>query len=282
MNFFKLRECPFSLTCEEQFFFESTVHKEALANMQYTVQQGKGMVMVTGQVGTGKTFVGNMLCSRLGPDTITATLKNPPQSSKQLLRAIASRIGMSDQPRIDRLSLLEALESHLVALHKRKVPVALLIDDAQNLSNSALQEINMLWNWEYECKRLVQIVLIGQPEFRERIQAARWEPLRQRIVLSYQLKPLSAHDTAAYISHRLQVAADEGCTVAFTPGAIADIFAATNGRPRLINVYCDNALLVAYAKGVYCVDQSIVAQVLQEMACWGASSFDQPTAISAA
>jgi general secretion pathway protein A len=274
-SFFGLREFPFSLTCEEKFFFESPMHKEALANMMYTVQQGKGMVLVTGEVGTGKTFVGNVLRNRLGPECITVTLKNPPQSGKQLLKAFASRIGVGLEQKCDKLDILEALEQHLIALQKRGTRVALILDETQNLLNGTLEEISMLWNWEKDGRKLVQIILIGQPELRDRLQEARWEPLRQRIVLSYHLQPLSAPDTAAYISHRLQIAADANCSVAFTPAAIAEIYAVTNGRPRLINVFCDNALLVAYAKGVRCIDPAIVAEVLRDMACWGASASDQ-------
>jgi general secretion pathway protein A len=268
LKFFKLKEFPFSITCDEKYFFESAAHAEALANMLYTVQQRKGMVLITGEVGAGKTFLGNMLGSRLGLGCLTVLMSNPPQSAKQLLRALAVRAGMNVKLSADKQSLIEDLEQHLIRLQNRGRLVALILDEAQDLSDAPLEELRLLWNWEYSGQRLIQMVMIGQPELRRKLLEPRWEPLRQRIVLSYHLGPLSADDTAAYIRHRLKVAAEDGSPAEFTPDATADIYAATNGIPRLINVLCDNALLVGYAKGVYCIDRSIVIEVVRDMTCW--------------
>ena len=268
LDFYKLREFPFALTCDERFFFESSVHREALANMIYTVQQRKGMVLVTGEVGAGKTFVGNMLGSRLGIGCTTVVMQNPPQSGKQLLRAIATRMGVKAPASADKMILVEHLEQHLIRMHRRGRLVALILDECQDLSAASLEEVRLLWNWEQEGRRLVQIVLIAQPELREKLQEPKWEPLRQRIVLSYHLAPLSADDTVAYISHRIHVAADDGCLAQFAAEAKADIYAATNGIPRLINILCDNALLVGYAKGEQVIDRPIVGEVLRDMTCW--------------
>ena len=153
-------------------------------------------------------------------------------------------------------------------MHHRGRLVALILDEAQDLPKASLEEIRLLWNWEENGQRLVQIVLVGQPELRDRLHEPRWEPLRQRIVLSYHLGHLSAEDTAAYVDHRIRVAAAEGCEARFTEGAKSDIYAATNGIPRLINVLCDNALLAGYAKGTHELDRSIIAEVLREMTCW--------------
>ena len=269
LGYYKLKEFPFSITCDERFFYESSIHTEALANMMYTVQQRKGMVLITGEVGAGKTFVSNMLGSRLGPSCVIVAMRNPPQSPKQLLAALARRVGMNLRRGADKLLLVEELEQQMVRLYQRGRLVALIIDECQDLPQSALEEIRLLWNWEYNGHRLVQIILTGQPELRDRIQEARWEPLRQRIVLSYHLGQLTRDDTAGYIRHRLRVAADEGCLARFTDDAITDIFEATRGIPRLINVLCDNALLVGYARGVHTIDRQIVAEVLRDMTCWG-------------
>lgn len=269
LKFHRLREYPFSITCDERYFYESSVHAEALANMMYTIQQRKGMVLITGDVGSGKTFVGNVLGSRLGLGCLTLVLSNPPQSGKQLIRALASRTGMKVRNSADKLSLTEDLEEHLTRLHKRGRLVALFLDEAQDLSNASLEELRLLWNWEDQGERLIQIVLSGLPELRSRLLEPKWEPLRQRVVLSYHLGPLARLDTIAYVRHRLRVAADDGCLAEFSDDAMADIYAATNGIPRLINILCDNALLVGYARGSHRVDKAIINEVLRDMTCWG-------------
>ena len=276
LTFYKLREFPFAITCDERFFYESAVHAEALANMMYAVQQRKGMVLITGEVGAGKTFLGNMLGARLGAGCLTVQMANPPQSSKQLIRAVAVRMGINVRASTDKLGLVEQLEQHLIRMQARGRVAALILDESQDLNAACLEEIRLLWNWEHQGQRLVQIVLIGQPELRQRLQEPAWEPLRQRIVLSYHLGPLSSEDTASYIRHRLQVAADDGCEAAFTPEALGDIYAATDGIPRLVNILCDNALLVGYAKSTHTVGRHIVSEVLRDMTCWGLRTSDAP------
>ncbi len=281
LDFYKLKEFPFSITCDGRFFYESTIHAEALANMIYTVQQRKGMVLVTGQVGTGKTFVGNMLGPRLGRGCLTVLMKNPPRSAKQLICAVATRVGMNVHVSADKLSLVEDLEQHLVRMHNRGRLVALVLDEAQDLPPAVLEEIRFLWNWEHDGQKVVQIVLIGQPELRKRLLEAKCEALRQRVVLSYDIGHLPAEDTGAYIDHRITVAADDGCLAEFTCGAKADIHAATDGIPRLINILCDNALLVGYARGVHIIEGSMVSQVLADMTCWGLRDPNQSGASTA-
>ena len=269
LNFYNLKEFPFAITCDDRFFYESAVHAEALANMMYTVQQRKGMVLVTGEVGAGKTFVGNMLGSRLGVGCQTVFIGNPPQSSKQLLGTLARRMGMNLRASADKASLVEELERYLARQIARGRLVALIIDEAQDLSATGLEELRLLWNWEQGGQRLIQIVLIGQPELRQRLLEPKWEALRQRIVLSYHLQHLSPADTPSYIAHRLRVAGGGECSAQFSASAITEIHAATDGIPRLINVLCDNALLVGYAKEAHCIDNPIIAEVVRDMTCWG-------------
>ena len=269
LDFYNLREFPFAITCDDRFFYESTVHAEALANMMYTVQQRKGMVLITGEVGAGKTFIGNMLGSRLGIGCQTVMISNPPQSGKQLVGALSRRIGLNVRASADKVSLLEELERHLAGLNGRGRLVALILDEAQDLSPASLEELRLLWNWEQGGRRLIQIVLIGQPELRQRLLEPKWEALRQRIVLSYHLRHLAPTDTPAYVAHRLRVAGGDRCSAQFTPSATADIHAATDGIPRLINILCDNALLVGYAKEVHCIDSPIITEVVRDMTCWG-------------
>jgi len=275
LDFYKFREFPFAISCDARLFYESAVHTEALANMLYTVQQRKGMVLVTGDVGAGKTFVGNMLASRLGPGCLSIVMRNPPTSGKQLLRAVATGVGMSVRSSADKLMLIEELEQYLTRLNTRGRLVALILDESQDLPAASLEEIRLLWNWEQNGQRLVQIVLMGQPELRHRLQEPKWEPLRQRIVLSYHLRHLAEDDTAAYIDHRIGVVAADGCRVEFTTEAKGDIYAATDGTPRLINILCDNALLVGYTRETQRIDRSIIAGVLQQMTCWGLRVSDE-------
>jgi general secretion pathway protein A len=276
LEFYKLKEFPFSITCDERFFYESPIHAEALANMMYTVQQRKGMVLVTGEVGAGKTFLSNMLGTRLGPGCSTIQMKNPPQSAKQLIKAVARQLGLRIRQSADKLSLIDTLEEHLVRLHSRGRLVALILDEAQDLPPASLEELRLLWNWERDGQRLVQIVVVGQPELRDKLQEPRWEPLKQRIVLSYHLGHLSGEDTGQYIAHRLGVAGASNGSAQFTPAAQAAVHAATNGIPRLINVLCDNALLVGYARGAHYIDRHIIGEVLRDMTCWNLQVSEQP------
>jgi general secretion pathway protein A len=269
LSFYNLREFPFSMGCDERFFYESSMHAEALANMLYTFQHRKGMVLISGEVGAGKTLIGNMLVSRLGTGCQAVVLYHPPRSDKQLLRAMAAGLGIGLPQNVDGLGLIEELHQYFIRMYNRGRLIALIVDECQELNARSLEEVRLLWNLEQDGQKLIQILLIGQPELRERIQQPRWESLRQRIILSYHLGTLSSLDTANYVRHRLNVACGNGHPGAeFTPQAVAEIYAASNGIPRLINVLCDNALLVGYAKGVHQIDSDIITDVLRDMTCW--------------
>jgi general secretion pathway protein A len=277
LKFFSLQEYPFSIGCEDRFFYESDIHAEALANMEYTVQQRKGMVLITGEVGAGKTFLANMLAARLGPSCLVVDVPHPADSAKQLLRSVAEGVGIETSGETDKLSLVRQLKDRLDQLHRRGRIVAVILDEVQDLPNSAMEEIRLMWNWERNGQRLLQFVLVGQPELRDRLQEPRWESLQQRIVLSYHLGRLGLRDTAKYILHRRKVAASNGCPLQFTVRAIEQIYAATRGIPRLINILCDNALLTAYARSTYKINSDIISTVLRDMTCWAlnASAADQ-------
>jgi general secretion pathway protein A len=281
LQFYQFKEYPFVIGCDPRFFYESAIHAEALANMLYTIQQKKGMVLVTGEVGAGKTFVGNILANRLGASCLAVIVQNPPQSGKQLVQALARGLGLSVRQGTDKFRLVEQVEENLRRLHARGRLVAMIIDESQDLSGASLEELRLIWNWEEQGQRLVQIVLLGQPEMRQRLMEPQWESLRQRIILSYHLGHLSAADTAAYIAHRLKVAgSQDGTSAYFAPEAVSAIFDATGGIPRLINILCDNALLVGYAKGSYGIYPTMIAEVLRDMTCWGLHVDDSPVPVA--
>ena len=275
LDFYKLREFPFAISCDERFFYASAGHSEALANMMYTIAQRKGMVLVSGEVGAGKTFVSNLLVSRLGPSCQCVLLQSPPANGKQLLRAVCNRAGLALSAAADKLRVTDELEQHLLRLHSRGRLLALLLDEAQDLTAAVLEELRLLWNWECQGQRLIQIVLLGQPELRHKLLMPRWEPLRQRIVLSYHLQRLQAGDVAPYIAHRLAVASPEGPAVSFTDEAADDVYAAACGIPRSVNVLCDAALLVGYTREARVIGRQIIAEVLKEMMCWGVGQTPQ-------
>jgi len=286
LDFFKLREFPFSIACDEKFFFESEIHAEALSNMLYAVSQRKGMVLISGQVGAGKTFLGAMLASRLGLSALIVPIRHPPGSAKQLLRAMAGGLGLKLDEGLDIMAIADAVQQALEQRHRRGQLVAVLIDEIQDLPDEALEEVRLIWNWELEGQRLAQIILVGQPEIRKRLLQPRWESLRQRIVLSYHLGRLTPVETEQYIAHRIRVAADgadrpaEAAVVEalprFLPDALVEIHKATRGTPRLINSLCDNALLTAYAQNRRDIDAEIIRSVLESMTFWAAQPEPEP------
>ncbi len=268
LKFFNLKEFPFAVGADPRFFYESGIHAEALANMQYVVEQRKGMVVITGEVGAGKTFLSNILAGRLERVAQVVMVTHPPDSAKQLLRAVAEGLDIKTTRIDDKLDLVAQLEKSLERLYRRGKLVAALFDEAQDMPDEALEQIRLLWNMERDAHRLIQVVLVGQPQLRDRLRLEKWESLRQRVVLSYHLGRLSPQETARYILHRRQVASQNGCLLRFTPQALERIHQATRGIPRLVNIICDNCLLIAYAKNAFTINDAVVCEVLRDMTCW--------------
>lgn len=247
-SYFGFREKPFTITPNPHFIFLSKNHKEAFAHLLYGIDNHAGFIELTGEVGTGKTTVLRTLLNQLDNENYrTALIFNPSLSALELLQNINHEYGI---PSDDQLNsrLLDSLNRFLLRENADGRTVVLVIDEAQNLEPQVLEQIRLISNLETERDKLIQIVLVGQPELREKLRRSELRQLSQRIMVRYHLCPMDYDDTVEYIEHRIEVAAGRRLDI-FTPGAVKQIFRYSGGLPRLINVVCDRVLLVAYTKG---------------------------------
>ena len=247
LKFYDLAAPPFSITPDPRFLYLSRQHQEAQDHMLYGIRERKGFIQITGEVGTGKTTLCRAVLEQVGESAATALILNPVMSAIQLLRSIVRELGLDDRGN-DRLRLAQRLNDFLLAQARAERDVVLFIDEAQDLSEELLEEVRLLSNLETDDRKLVQIVLIGQPELRERLERAALRQLKQRILVRCHLGPLDRRETEAYILHRLAVAGARG-RPSFTPAAIRAIHTRSRGVPRLINAICDLTLLAGYTEG---------------------------------
>jgi len=260
---FQLRERPFALSPDPDYLYPSRVHQEALSYLRYGIEGHAGFVVITGEIGSGKTTMLQSLLGRLDQGTSVARIVNTLLDPRELLEAIMLDFGM-DPTGMSKPVLLHRLGGFLVQQRQAGRLTLLVVDEAQNLSLPALEEIRMLSNLETEKSKLLQIVLIGQPELRETLSQPRLEQLRQRITVSYHLPPLDADETANYINHRLKRAA-AGAPMQL-PRVVTDVIhGRSRGIPRLINVIADAALLLAYGMDRRDIDAAIVQEAIQEL-----------------
>ncbi len=245
LNFFNLDELPFNLTPDPKFFFKSKGHQEAVEHLEFGIHQRQGFVVITGEVGTGKTTVCRALLSRLDAEKVkTALILNPMLSPLELLQAINEDLGLEYEDN-SRKRLTKILNEYLIEQFKKGCNVVVIIDEAQNLSDEALEQIRLLSNLETSKDKLIQIILLGQPELAKTFSRSAMAPLAQRIAVRYHLGPLDFAQSWQYIAHRMQVA---GCyEPVFTKKALKRVFRYSGGIPRKINLLCDKALLCAYA-----------------------------------
>jgi len=245
-DFYGFREAPFNITPDPRFLFFSDRHREAYNHILFGLRERKGFIQVTGEVGAGKTTVCRALLEELGPQYRTALILNPFLTGDQLLRSILIELGL--EPSDDRVVALQRLNQYLLDQLAEGNDVVLLIDEAQDLSNDLLEQIRLLSNLETDQRKLLQIVLLGQPELREKLDDPRLRQLRQRITVRYHLAPLSRQEMDQYIQHRLQVVGANG-RPSFTRWALGGIYRYSGGVPRLVNAVCDKALLCGYVEG---------------------------------
>jgi putative secretion ATPase (PEP-CTERM system associated) len=266
-KYFQLRERPFALSPDPEYLYPSKVHQEALSYLRYGIEGHAGFVAITGEIGSGKTTMLQSLLGRLDRNTTVARIVNTMLDPRELLDAIMLDFGM-DPTGIGKPVLLHRLAEFLVAQRQAGRLTLLVIDEAQNLSLPALEEIRMLSNLETEKSKLLQIIMIGQPELREKLALPQLQQLRQRITVSYHLTPLDADETANYVNHRLRRAA-LGPAVEFPRDVTDLIHQRSRGVPRIINVIADATLLFAYGVDRRNIDTSITQEALAELDATG-------------
>lgn len=263
-SYFHLERMPFENTADPAFFFGTQEHEEALAALLYGVTQRRGLMVVTGPPGAGKTLLAHLAMERLHPQTRTALLLHAPDSGHDLMTSLCRELGIRYRASHPTGELVERLRAYLrEQLHEGKT-VAAIVDEAQHLDVATFEYLRMLGQFEHENTRLLQIVLVGQPDLLARLSEPALQPVRQSVACSAQLRPLTCEQTHAYIVHRLTLAGAPRAEL-FTSDALDQIYVRSEGLARLINQIADNALLAAYSAGVQTVDRDIVDACMREM-----------------
>lgn len=263
-SFYKLRDKPFQLSPDPRFFFGSRSHKRAMAYLRYGVNQGEGFIVVTGDIGTGKTTLMRALFADLARENVVAAqLVTTQLEADDMLRMVAASFGLAHEG-VSKAALLKNLEVFLTARAREGKRVLLVVDEAQNIPPRSLEELRMLSNFQAGEKALLQSFLLGQEEFRHVLQSDGLEQLRQRVIAAYHLNPLDADETRAYIEHRLRMAGWTG-DPAFSEGAYTAIHETTGGIPRRINTFCDRLLLYGFLEEIHTLDEKAVVAVADEL-----------------
>lgn len=266
-RFYRLRERPFALTPDPDYLYPSRVHQEALNYLRYGIESHAGFIVITGAIGSGKTTLLQTLLRGLDNRTTVARLMNTLLDPRELVESAMIDFGL-DPAGQSKPAMLKRLGEFLVNERSAGRLVLLVIDEAQNLSLPALEEIRMLSNLETEKSKLLQIVLIGQPDLRDKLDRPELEQLRQRITVSYHLEPLDADESARYINHRLARAAI-GTPMEFSRPVTDRIHARSNGVPRLINVIADAALVFGYGEERSEIDEALIDEVIADLDATG-------------
>ncbi len=263
-NFYGLKRNPFSLNPDPDLFFMSSSHEEALSRLLYAVKERKGFVVITGEVGAGKTTVVRRFISQLSNDTEVIMIFNTFLSPKQLIETILLDLGITYKSSESKAAMIRKIYDYLLLQQEKGRTVVLIIDEAQNLSPQVLEEIRMLSNLETGSEKLLQIVLVGQPELRDTLNRRDMFQLKQRLFFSYHIKPLSLTDSLSYMAHRIRRVYGNPYEV-FTPEAMELIVKSALGIPRIINLISDNCLISGFAKGEKPVSVSTVQETLTDL-----------------
>lgn len=264
LQHFGFAEAPFSIAPDPHFLYLSQRHQEALAHLLYGVSGAGGFVLLTGEVGSGKTTICRCLLQQIPPNCDVAYIFNPKLTVAELLSSICAEIGIAYPAANTSIKVfIDLINAHLLAAHARGRHTVLIIDEAQNLSTDVLEQMRLLTNLETNQHKLLQIILIGQPELATLLERQELRQLSQRIVARYHLDPLTKPEVVAYVRHRLEVA---GGKSQFIPEQLLGrLYRLSGGVPRLINVLCDRALLGAYVQGKERIDKATLEQAAREV-----------------
>jgi general secretion pathway protein A len=263
LDYYGLTEPPFDITPNPRFLFYSPKHREAFNHVLYGIRERKGFVQLTGEVGAGKTTLCRAILEQLDCHYATALILNPVMNPEELVKAIAMEFGLAVGG-LDRLDTLSLINHFLLHQAEQGRDSVLIIDEAQDLTDDLLEQVRLLSNFETEDRKLLQIVLMGQPELRDRLNNPRMRQLRQRITVRYHLPPLNRCEVNQYIQHRLEVAGAKGAPH-FTQPALWRVYRYSQGIPRLLNAICDKALLAGFVQQREQIDYRMINRAVREL-----------------
>ncbi len=263
LDFYNLNEAPFSMTPDPQFFLPSKTHQNAIDKISYSIQTRMGFIVLTGEVGTGKTTICRYILDKIDKYAKTVYIINPSLSGQELIASILDDLGINYSPDISKKNLISLLNDYILSL-PAAFPLVIIVDDAQTMSIEALEELRLLSNLESDKEKYIQIVLVGQPEMLELLSHPKMRQLKQRVAVTCQIEHLSIAETGQYISRRLLNAGDNG-QIGFTPGAVKQIFKFSSGTPRLINKLCEYVLIAGYVSNSFTIVPKHVKMAMNDL-----------------
>lgn len=263
LEYYGLTDPPFDITPNPRFLFYSAKHREAFNHLMYGIRERKGFVQLTGEVGAGKTTLCRAMLEQLDSQYSTALILNPVMSANELMQAIAMEFGLRVTG-LDRLETLTVINHFLLQQVEQHKDSVLIIDEAQDLTDDLLEQVRLLSNLETDDRKLLQIVLMGQPELRDRLNDHKLRQLRQRITVRYHLLPLNRYEVSHYIQHRLEVSGAKGGPY-FTQPALWRVHGYSAGIPRLVNAVCDKALLAGFVQQTDRITYGMIGRAIREL-----------------
>ena len=260
---FGIKEFPFTLTPNTSYFFGLPSHKEAIEVLLTALKTGEGFIKVTGEVGTGKTLICRKLLKELPENFVAAYIPNPYLTPAELRRAVASELYVPLTRQSDQQEFTQRIQQQLIQINQQNKSTVLIIDEAQALPIESIEALRLMTNLETESHKLLQVVLFGQPELDEKLALPELRQLKQRVTFSYSLKLMNADQVYQYVKHRMKVAGYQGTEV-FSPHCCQLLFKASKGTPRIVNVLCHKALMLAYGEGKIKVIPAHVKLAIQD------------------